>query len=187
MNKVILIVVSLLIAMTVSAQKRFPKFTYTTIQGDTITNTIYYQKSSIVIVGHISCPGMLYLLRDIQKASLDTIQVILLLENTKEQALAFNSNDTNDIWGVQRHAFRIPVLNFPIVTFCRRPRIGKRSNGTIMIKNQCNKLKIKYHALEVPKIYAVNNQGRIIKTHTGWYLNSPDPKRNILNLFQPDK
>ena len=116
-------------------QKRFPKFNYVTIQGDSISNKTLLNKSTIIIVGHISCPGMLFLLRDLQKFSPDSIQTILLLENTKEQIFAFNANDTNDIWGGMRQMFKVAPINFSTVTFCDKPKLEKKKNGTVVIKN----------------------------------------------------
>jgi hypothetical protein len=174
----------LLGTLNVYGQKKFPAFSYITIKGDTITDQALLNKSSIIVMGHITCPGMLFLLKDFQKAALDTFQVILFLENTKEQALSFNSDDTSNIWAGQRSFFKISHINFPVVTFCGKEKIKKKRNGTVSIKIQCNKLKFKYRALNTPTIYAVNNEGKIIKRSVGWYLNTPDPQRAILQLFQ---
>jgi hypothetical protein len=70
------------------------------------------------------------------------------------------------------------------VTFCDKEKLGKKQDGTVIIKSQCNKLKIKYGAFEVPKIYAINNYGQIITKQTGWYYKLTDPKKTILQLFK---
>lgn len=184
MNKTFLLIICVLTFFNTYGQKRFPKFSYETIQGDTISNKILLNKSTLIIIGHISCPGMLFLIRDLQKSSTDTIQTILLLENTKEQIQAFNSNDTNDIWGGMRQMFKIAPINFSTVTFCDKPKLERKKDGTVVIKNQCNKLKFKYGAFEVPKIYAINNNGQIITKQTGWYFNTTDPLGAILQLFK---
>lgn len=165
-------------------QNSFPKFTYETVQGDTISNKTLLNKSTLIIVGHISCPGMLFLLKDIQNTSIDTIQTILFLENTKEQIQSFNANDTTEIWGGLRHMFKLQPLNFITVTFCDRQKLGRKKDGTVVIKSQCNTLKVKYGAFEVPKVYAINNNGQIISKQTGWYYNTTDPQSAILNLFK---
>jgi hypothetical protein len=184
MNKTFLLIIYVLTFYNTYGQKLFPKFSYVTIQGDTISNKTLLNKSTIIIVGHISCPGMLFLLRDLQKSSPDSIQTILLLENTKAQILAFNANDTNDIWGGLRQMFKIAPLSFSTVTFCDKQKLERKKDGTVKIKNQCNKLKVKYAAFEVPKIYAINNNGQIITKQTGWYFNTKDPLDVILQLFK---
>jgi len=184
MKKSTITIFLIIFSLATFAQKRFPHFNYVSVGGDTITNTTLIGKSTIIIVGHISCPGVLLLVKDIQKAAFDTIQTILLLENTKEQILAFNSFDTSDIWNQQRQAFKIEPVKFPIVTFCNKQRLKKLENGTILIQNQCHKLKLKYRALEAPKIYIINNEGHIIRKQIGWYLNLPDPKKTINELFR---
>ncbi len=183
MKKSIITLFLIVFSIATFAQKRFPHFNYITVGGDTISNTMLIGKSTIIIVGHLSCPGVFLVVKDLQKAAIDTIQTILLLENTKEQIIAFNSNDTSDIWNQQRQAFKIEPVKFPIVTFCNKQRLKKLENGTILIQNQCNKLKLKYRALEVPKIYIINNEGYIIRKQIGWYLNSPDPRKTINELF----
>ena len=183
MNNLIVTFFFLLFSLQTFAQNKFPKFNYVTTAGDTINNKILNGKTTLIIVGHISCPGVLLLLRDMQRSALDTIQTILLLENTKDQLISFNTADTNDIWGMQRHAFRLNPINFYTVTFCDKQKLKTKANGTIVIKNQCNKLKTKYRAFEAPKIYALNEQGQIIRKQTGWYMNLTDPKDYILRLF----
>jgi hypothetical protein len=184
MNKILFIKLYLITVLPIYGQNQFPKFTYQSVYGDTISNKTLLNKSTLIVVGHLSCPGMLFLLKDIQKVNIDTIQVILLLENTKEQVLAFNLNDTNDIWGLQRLSFRIKPIEFPTVTFCDKEKLGKKQDGSVIIKSQCNKLKIKYGAFEIPKIYAINNYGQIISKQTGWYYKLTDPQKNILELFK---
>jgi hypothetical protein len=182
--KTLAIILFLLISPIAHAQKKFPKFTYTTVQGSQISNKDLIGKTSLVIVGHISCPGVLFLLKDLQNSAIDTTQVILLLDNTAEQMAAFNSEDTSNIWAYQRFIFKLKPVIIPTVTSCSKERITVTSNGAVVIKSQCNKMKFKYRAFNVPKLYAVNHSGRIINKQTGWYYNLPDPKAKLVQFLQ---
>jgi hypothetical protein len=169
----------------VFGQKRFPKFNYVTLQGDTLNNSFFIGHHTMVIVGHLTCPAMFSLLKDIQKSKLDTVQYLLLLENTKDQIISFNtSTDTNNIWASQRKIFRLEPIHIPTVTFCKKERLEIKKNGTIRIKDQCHSLKLKYRTLDTPTIFAINPQGGIVNKESGWYWNSDEPDSLILKFIK---
>lgn len=182
--KIYILILFLLASSFLHAQRKFPKFSYITVQGTHISNRDLIGKTSLIIVGHISCPAVLFLLKDIQKANLDTIQFLLLLENTRDQIEAFNSEDTTNIWAFQRFVFKLMPVTISTVTSCIKERIDIKPNGTVRIKNQCNTMKFKYWVFESPKMYAVNHKGRIINKQTGWYYNLPDSKTKLVQFIQ---
>lgn len=183
--KILLPLWFLLPANLTFGQKKFPKFSYVTIQGDTVTNSHFIGRTSMVIMGHISCPAMFMLLRDIEKSKLDTVQFLLLLENTKEQIISFNtSTDSANIWAVQRKIFNLQPIRIPTVVFCKKEKIKINKKGTVRLQNQCNNLKMRYRAINSPTLYAVDNTGKIIQKSTGWYLNSANPDSLIIRFLK---
>jgi hypothetical protein len=168
-------------------QKRFPNFSYITTEGKQITNQDLEGKTTMVIVGHLHCSATLFLLKDIQKAGIDTIEYLFLLENTSSQIQAFNSGDTSNAWGTMRSAFKLSPLQFPVVTSCSKERIKTKPNGTVIIKNQCNNMKFKFRALSSPTIFAVNSKGKVINKQKGWFYPSSNPKTTIYQFMTSGK
>jgi hypothetical protein len=183
-TKIFFLTFFLLTATIVFSQKRFPKFNYITINGDTINNSFFNGHQTMVIVGHLSCPAMFSLLKDIEMSKLDTIQFLLLLENTSDQIISFNtSTDTNNIWASQRRIFKLQPILIPTVTFCKKERLGIKKNGTIRIKDQCHSLKLKYRAFDTPTLFAINPQGYIVKKESGWFWKASDPDSLIIKFL----
>jgi hypothetical protein len=165
--------------------QKFKKFSYTTVKYDTISNSDLIGKTTLLVMGHISCPATIKMLKDIQKADIDTVQYLLFLENTNTQIQAYNSADTlNNIWSQIRLAFKADTLYIPSVAFCTKERVVKKPNGTVLIKNQCNALKFRYRAFNSPTWFVTNHSGKIIAKSTGWYVNVNNPKEKLLCVLK---
>jgi peroxiredoxin len=92
--KLILLLAFILIFSNAFSQKKFPKFSYVSLNNKTIDNTIFKGKKTIVVLFHIGCPPAFTLLTDLEtlKKKLDSnnIQVIGIVQNTREQLTKFN-------------------------------------------------------------------------------------------------
>jgi hypothetical protein len=165
-----------------------PSFSYNTMQGQVVSKANLKGKTSMIILGHITCPALLILLKDIQKANIDTVQYLLFLENTNAQIVRYNSADTTDnIWSQFRMAFKADTLQLPTAAVCEKEHLAKKANGMVVIKNQCNKLKFKFRAYSSPTIFVTNDNGEIIAKQKGWFTNVEDPQATLLRLLQGNK
>jgi len=180
----IILFACLSIPFNLVGQKIFHKFNYTTTQGLNLSNENLKGKTSIIVIGHLHCAALLFLLKDIQNVKIDTIQYLLFLENTPEQFEAFNSNDTSSVYGYLRYAFNLKPIIFPTVTVCCKDRNKIYPNGKVAVKTHCNKLKFKFRTLDSPTIFAIDRMGKIINKHIGWFYNLPDPKTTLVNFIK---
>ncbi|MBK9983209.1 MAG: hypothetical protein IPP15_12510 [Saprospiraceae bacterium] len=118
-----------LILFCLSAQKEkpFPTFQYTSIEGATINNSIFTRKESMVILGRLGCYPLMLLLKDLQDTTFSPeIQTILILEDTNQQILDFNS-PTSNLFSRIRFKYKLNPLMGNVIGECeKKNNISKR-------------------------------------------------------------
>ncbi len=147
--------------------KEFPAINYQTIDGKTITNDFLKGKRTIFILAHLGCPPAMLLLKDLQTLTTYKFQTIVVLENTSQQVIDFNSVEKND-WSSIRHHFDLEPITINIVAECENSNI-KHSDGNIILESQCRKLSKKIKTKDSPTLVFVDEKGEITNIIKGYF------------------
>lgn len=147
--------------------KTFPAINYKTIEGKTINNDFFKEKKTLVIMAHLGCPPAMMLFRDLETLTTDKFQVLIILENTKEQINNFNALVKNDWSGIRNHFKLKPIMN-NVIAECETSSI-KKSGEDLIIGTQCRKLSRKIKTKSSPTLVFVNETGEISKVIKGYF------------------
>lgn len=153
-------------------RKTFPKFDLQDHQGRQFDESVFNQKRTLVIMGHISCPPMLEALKGFSN-NMDIIdssgvQVIAILENTEGHIQQFY-NDTASIWGMLKNIFKVDTIQFPLLPECDTENI-KRKDSITTIGNHCRKLSWKVWTFSSPTLFIIDENRKILKRRKGYPL-----------------
>lgn len=156
--------------------KKFPDFEYLSIHSEKINNSIFKNKKSVVVIGHIGCPPFMKLIKDCQESKVDdSFQMIFILENTNSQINDFNSNEVNN-WSQTRKVFGLKPLDGIVIGECSNDNL-KYDGKKLIISSQCRKLSKKLHTKSSPSIYSVNDQGLITNKIKGYLIGLSSDER----------
>jgi peroxiredoxin len=151
-------------------QKKFPKFSYVSLNNKTIENTIFKGKKTIVVLFHIGCPPAFTLLTDLEtlKKKLDSnnIQVIGIVQNTRDQLTKFNSTEQND-WSDLRKEMKMNVINIELLPECEIEKSDIKKGDVF---EECRKLSKKLKTEASPTLVIVNENGRMLFEHKGYFI-----------------
>ena len=162
--------------------KKFPDFEYLSINSEKINNSIFKNKKSVVVIGHIGCPPFMQFVKDCQESNVDdSFQMIFILENTNSQINDFNSNEVNN-WSNTRKVFGLKPLDGIVIGECSNDNL-KYNGKNLIVSSQCRRISKKLHTKSSPSIYSVNDQGLITKKTKGYLigLSSNERLEYILN------
>lgn len=163
----------LLVFCSFSAKKKFPVFSYESIDGTKITNDYFVGKTTLVIMGHLGCPGLMYAINDIEGWDNNgQFQTLLILENTPSQVQQFNSDSKSD-WNDIRTFFKTQPLKGVVISECETENISTDKDGNTIIGLQCRKLSKKIHTKSSPTFVLVDGDGTI-KSKISGYSDSKD-------------
>ncbi len=147
--------------------RSFPKFVYISSDGKRISNEFFKHKKTIVLTGHLTCPGMFYALKDFETLDTSNFQLLVILENTPQHIQKFNGKDS--VWSEIRQAFKMKPIHGNILCECDKENIKYKRNKVIIGKH-CWKISRKLFTLNSPNIYYVNTFGKIYKHVSGYWL-----------------
>lgn len=173
----------ILILFCFSAQKEkyFPTFQYTSIEGTTIDNNIFTGKKSMVILGRLGCYPLMLLLKDLQDTTFSQdFQTILILEDTNQQILDFNST-TSNLFSRIRFKYELNPLRGYVIGECEKEKITYPKGDTLIL-NHPSILSKKLKTNDSPTTYFVNSQGSIERSFKG-YINGANKKFRLQTLF----
>ncbi len=166
--KISVILIAVIFSSSFCRTRSFPEFQLTDYGGQEISNAYFKNKKTIVIMGHLECPAMMYALKDYEAFSQQDesgIQILAILENTKDHIDQFYG-DSSTFRGLFRAIFKIDSLNFPIITECETEKV-KYKNGVLQVKNHCRKLSRKIRTRTTPTILLVDEEGKILLKEKG--------------------
>jgi hypothetical protein len=162
--------------------KKFPEFEYLSIHSEKINNSIFKNKKSVVVIGHIGCPPFMQFVKDCQDSNVDdSFQMIFILENTNSQIIEFNSSEVNN-WSNTRKVFGLKPLDGTVIGECSNDNL-KYVGRNLIVSSQCRRISKKLHTQSSLSIYSVNNQGLITSKIKGYLigLSSNERLEYILN------
>jgi len=149
--------------------RKFPEFSNIDINGNQISNLNFTEQNTLVILGHLGCPAFMQLLADFQSNRIDSsYQVIVFLENTRQQLIAFNSEEVN-IWSSTRKHFQLNPIAGIIIPECTSDNIVEK-NGQHIILSQCRKISRKLRTKTSPTSYLVKSDGLIHSKFKGYFM-----------------
>ena len=177
----LILLIPIIFSIPGNKSRLFPEFEYYSIDGKLINNSIFYNKHTIVILGHLGCHPLMLLLKDLQDTSLyPGYQTIIVLENTLKQVENFNSNTTS-MWAEMRTQYELEPLEGMVIAECETEKI-KYIRGDTIVLTQCRKLSKKLNTNDSPTIYVVNSSGRIENTFKG-YVQGADIKYRLSKIL----
>jgi thioredoxin-related protein len=158
--------------LAIVAQKKFPKFSNTTLSNKAIDNAYFLNKKTVVVLFHLGCPPASTLVEDLETLSktLDSnhYQVLFILQNTKEQVVQYNTDVKND-WSDLRKALKMHLIKYEMIAECE---IGKSNlqgeDGYAM--EECRKITKKLKTESSPSMVIVNENGKYDNLFRGYYL-----------------
>lgn len=148
--------------------KKFPAINYKTIGGKTITNEIFKEKKTLAVLAHLGCPPAMMLLKDLEGLSNPGFQILVFLENSRQQILDFNAEEVNT-WSIVRNHFRLQPLTGSIIAECETTRNKEKSGSDIMIGSECRKLSKKLKTKDSPTLVLVKENGEISHILNGYF------------------
>jgi len=160
---------SILILYTSCKTIKFPEFNSADFNGNQISNLNFTKQNTLVILGHLGCPAFMQLLADFQSNRIDSsYQVIVFLENTRQQLIEFNSEEVN-IWSSTRKHFQLNQIAGIIIPECTSDNIVEK-NGQHIILSQCRKISRKLRTKTSPTSYLVKSDGLIHAKFEGYFM-----------------
>jgi hypothetical protein len=171
----------ILFCLSAQKEKQFPTFQYTSIEGATINNSIFTGKESMVILGRLGCYPLMLLLKDLQDTTFSQdFQTILILEDTNQQILDFNS-PTSNLFSRMRFKYKLNPLRGYVVGECDKEKLTYPKGDTLIL-NHPSILAKKLKTNDSPSTYFVNSQGLIERSFKG-YFNGGSKKFRLQTLF----
>lgn len=170
MNKILFFILLAVISVfpELGKAKKFPDFSYFSSDSIHVTNEIFDNRNSVVVLGHIGCPPLMQFIKDIQESKVDDeFQIIFILENTHLQVNDFNSSDDNT-WSKIRKYFKVDPVDEILIPECEVDNTESHG-GDIIISTQCRKLSKILRTKVSPTLYLVDSKGDIIKSLKGYY------------------
>ncbi len=161
--------------------KKFPFFSTQTIDGKLTDNSFFERKKNIVILAHLGCPAAMQLIDDLDDVDTSKFQILIFLENTTSQVLAFNDVEKN-MWSDLRNYFKMKPIATNLIAECEKENI-KREGKDIIIEGQCRSISKKLKANGSPYIYYVNQKGEIIKM-MDYYFNNKEKNIRLDKLMK---
>lgn len=160
---------SVLILTSSFKERSFPKFSELSVNNQLITNEYFKGKRTMVLLGHLGCPGVMYQIRDYQtRKDTSDFQVLIFLENTPDQVRQFNSDSVNS-WSNVRRAFKMKPITLPTIAECEKEKLVIK-DGITHASLQCRKISRKLHVLSSPVVYEVDARGRMVSKTKGYKL-----------------
>ena len=164
-------------------KKKFPAFSYTTMEGRTITNEDIKGKRTLVITGYLGCGVAMRLMKDIEDLpDSSRSKIIVVLGNTPGQLKEFNSVDKNK-WSSIRNYFHLEPFHGNIVAECKTENFIIE-NGDTIIGEQCRELTAKINTWSSPTLVYVDEKGYIYKKRKG-YFGDEDKAERTRKMLEP--
>lgn len=158
---------------------KFPQLNHMAMDGQRITNQYFEGKRTIVVLTHLGCPWSTILLSDLLNIKRNnSVQELVIFENTAAQINAYNSELTNTWSNIRKHLEAKPIDELTIIAECDRETLATTNLGKERIRRQCHKLGKKLPGNGAPLIYFVDEAGRIYhKEVRGYIANAIQAKR----------
>jgi thioredoxin-related protein len=182
--KLIALLAFILIFSSAFSQKKFPKFSNTTLSNKPIDNSYFINKKTVVVLFHLGCPPASVLVEDLKTLSntLDSnqYQVLFILQNTKDQVVQYNTEEKND-WSDLRKALKMSLIKYEMIAECE---IGKSNlqgeDGYAM--EECRKITKKLKTESSPSMVIVDENGKYNNLIRGYYSYGTDINERLVNL-----
>jgi thioredoxin-related protein len=129
----------------------------------------------MVIMAHLGCPAAMLLFKDLETLKTDQLQILIILEDSRQQVLDFNSTDKN-LWSDVRNYFKLNPVEQVIIAECEASKI-KHSGNDIRIETQCRKLAKKIKTKDSPTLVKVNEKGEITTIIKGYFGDQEQSER----------